>query len=56
VTLAMAASEMALERLECQLSILRRDLERCARFTVEGAAIIAELAARCRVPIVGQLE
>ena len=48
-----AASQAALERLSFQLSLLQSDLERCARFTSVGAAIIAELAAmaggaRCR--------
>jgi len=35
----------ALDRLDWQLALLRSDLERCARFNDEGAAIIAELAA-----------
>jgi hypothetical protein len=43
--LATAARQATLERLEWQLSLLRSDLERCARFTDQGAAIIAELAA-----------
>jgi hypothetical protein len=43
--LATAASQAALERLEWQLSLLRSELERCARLTDEGAAIITELAA-----------
>jgi hypothetical protein len=45
VVMATSASQAALERLSFQLSLLRSDLERCARFADEGAATIAELAA-----------
>jgi hypothetical protein len=44
--MATAASQVALESLSFQFSLLRSDLERCARFRDEGAAIIAELAVR----------
>ncbi|MGO9233641.1 MAG: hypothetical protein ACLP4V_05950 [Methylocella sp.] len=45
LALVEAAREAVLDRLDWQLSLLRSDLERCARFTDQGAAIIAELAA-----------
>jgi len=43
--LAATARETVFDRLDWQLARLRSDLERCARFAGEGAAIIAELAA-----------
>jgi hypothetical protein len=45
LTLAAAAREAVFDRLDWQLARLRRDHETAARFTDEGAAIIAELAA-----------
>ena len=40
--------EAVFDRLDWQLARLRRELETAARFTDEGAAIIAELAAMAR--------
>jgi hypothetical protein len=37
--------EAVFDRLDWRMARLRSDLERCAQFTDEGAAIIAELAA-----------
>jgi hypothetical protein len=37
--------QAALDRLEWQITQLRADLEKAARFADEGAAILAELAA-----------
>jgi len=45
LAVAAAAHAAALDRLDWQLARLRRELETAARFTDEGAAIIAELAA-----------
>ena len=45
MTLVAAAREAVFDRLDWQLARLRRELETAARFTDEGAAIIAELAA-----------
>jgi hypothetical protein len=42
---ATAARQAALDRLDWQLAQLRCELETAARFTDQGAAIIAELAA-----------
>jgi len=42
---AMTMREAVFDRLDWQLARLRRELETAARFTDEGAAIIAELAA-----------
>jgi len=43
VAMATSASQAAIERLEWQLSLLRSDLGRCARFADdEGAAITGQ--------------
>jgi len=43
--LAVTMRQAALDRLEWQITQLRADLEKAARFAYEGAAILAELAA-----------
>jgi|ERR1035437_9804719 hypothetical protein len=43
--LAVMTRQAALDRLEWQITQLRADLEKAARFADEGAAILAELAA-----------
>ena len=45
IAAAVTVREAVFDRLDWQMAQLRGDLERCARFTDEGVAIIAELAA-----------
>ncbi|MGO9234768.1 MAG: hypothetical protein ACLP4V_12070 [Methylocella sp.] len=45
LTLVVTAWEAVFDRLDWQLARLRQTLETAARFTDEGVAIIAELAA-----------
>ena len=45
LTVVATTREAVFDRLDWQLARLRRDHETAARFTDEGAAIIAELAA-----------
>jgi hypothetical protein len=52
VALALTMRQAALDRLEWQITELRADLERAARFAQEGAAILDELAAYSQRPTV----